>query len=259
MLDFSYKMTTLLLAMAKESLFMAKTYVLLHGAWHASWCWKYLTPLLQKQGHTVFAPDLPGHGAEQTPSKSISLNTYVDYVTDFIASKTQPVTLVGHSMAGIILAEVAEKMPDKIQQLVFVTAFIPENNESMLQTAQKSSSPGVSAELSFDRENNAITVEKSPRVKEAFYNFCSNEDAEFALSRLQKEPFRPFTDAIHISKERFGQVKKRYIVCLNDNALTPKDQQRMLATTSCEVMELNADHSPFFSAPLEFANLLEWE
>jgi pimeloyl-ACP methyl ester carboxylesterase len=36
------------------------TYVLIHGAWHGSWCWDKVVPLLQQAGHQVVAPDLPG-------------------------------------------------------------------------------------------------------------------------------------------------------------------------------------------------------
>ena len=45
------------------------TYVLIHGAWHGGWCWKYVIPLLEKEGHRVIAPDLPG----MVKTKNLSL------------------------------------------------------------------------------------------------------------------------------------------------------------------------------------------
>lgn len=30
------------------------TFVLVHGAWHGSWCWKRVRTALQRQGHDVF-------------------------------------------------------------------------------------------------------------------------------------------------------------------------------------------------------------
>ena len=38
------------------------TYVLIHGACSGGWCWEKVVPLLKQAGHTVEAPDLPGHG-----------------------------------------------------------------------------------------------------------------------------------------------------------------------------------------------------
>ena len=38
------------------------TFVLVHGAWHGSWCWKRVRSALQKLGHEVFTPTLTGVG-----------------------------------------------------------------------------------------------------------------------------------------------------------------------------------------------------
>jgi hypothetical protein len=35
-------------------------YVLVHGAWHGSWCWKRVRQLLTVKGHQVFTPTLTG-------------------------------------------------------------------------------------------------------------------------------------------------------------------------------------------------------
>ncbi|MFD6327172.1 alpha/beta fold hydrolase [Streptomyces sp. NPDC058442] len=38
------------------------TYVLVHGAWHGSWCWRPVSAPLRKAGHEVFTPTLTGLG-----------------------------------------------------------------------------------------------------------------------------------------------------------------------------------------------------
>ena len=40
----------------------AKTFVLVHGAWHGGWCWRRVADLLERQGHKVFTPTLTGLG-----------------------------------------------------------------------------------------------------------------------------------------------------------------------------------------------------
>ncbi len=237
-----------------------KTYVLLHGAWHASWCWEVVIPLLTKHGHTVFAPDLPGHGQDTTPFASITLTTYVNKIITIVESCTKPVILVGHSMAGVIISQVAEYIPEKIAQLIYVAAFIPEDQESLSQTAKKSRFPGISTEMKINEDKNEITLKKTQRLNELFFNTCSQFDTDKAISLLQKEPFRPFVEPISLSKDKFGRVNKLYAACLRDEVLKPEDQKRMYEKVGANVVMLvNADHSPFYSSPLELAAIIRGE
>lgn len=232
-------------------------YILLPGAWHASWCWRYITPILLSKGHSVITPDLPGHGSDTTIFSSITLKSYVDYISKIIISSDTPVTLVGHSMAGIIISQLAEIMPEKINRLIYIAAYIPENTGSLMTEAKQSRSPGVSTEMIINADKCEIDLKKSQKVKEIFYNTCTKDDANDALLRLKKEPLLPFSDPITISKERFGKVKKLYIECLQDKAIQPEDQNRMYVNAGCDVITLkDADHSPFFSTPAALANAI---
>jgi pimeloyl-ACP methyl ester carboxylesterase len=227
----------------------SKIYILLHGAWHASWCWHSIIPGLTAKGHTVIAPDLPGHGDDQTPFADITLQTYLDFIGDIIAAQQAPVVLVGHSMAGVIMSQLAENMPEKIEQLIYVAAFIPVSGESLLQEAKKAQTPGVSSEMVLDKEHYSMNLRRSERLKTLFYAHCAPADAEYAMQQLREEPSRPFIEPIIYSAQRFGQVNKRYIACLRDQVITSQDQQRMYARVTRDVIELNTDHSPFFSMP----------
>ena len=111
------------------------TYILIHGSWHGAWCWYKVVPLLEKAGHKALAIDLPGHGRDWTPAPDISLQSYVDCVCKVIDSQPEPVVLVGHSRGGIVLSQVAEVRPEKIEMLVYLSAFLIPNGEPMLPTA----------------------------------------------------------------------------------------------------------------------------
>lgn len=236
----------------------SKTYLLLHGAWHGSWCWQYITPLLQAQGHTVIAPDLPGHGKASRAFTRITLKSYTDAVTEIAATCRHPVTLVGHSMAGTVISQVAERCPHLIDELIFVAAFIPAHQQSLLQQAQESKTSGISSQMKVDSENNSIELKSSPLLKALFFNACPSADAEFAFSQLQPEPFQPFLDPVHLT-EAWGGVRKKYIICMKDKVLRPEDQQRICKQAGCKsVVILEADHSPFFSTPKELVQGMEY-
>lgn len=226
-----------------------QTYILLHGAWHGSWCWQTITQKLQAQGHKVLAPDLPGHGNDPTPFSGINLTSYVDAIAKLIEAIPQKVILVGHSMAGIIISQLAENMPDRIQALNYVAAFIPKNQESLLQVAKKSRSEGIATEMLIDTSQNSIDLIRSPRLIDLFYNTCTEDDAQRSFNLLEKEPFQPFVDPLNLSQENFGSIPKSYILCSQDRVLSPEDQRRMAQAVKCTIIQLNCDHSPFFSAP----------
>ncbi|MGC1764052.1 MAG: alpha/beta fold hydrolase, partial [Pseudolabrys sp.] len=40
----------------------AKTFVLVHGAWHGGWAWRRVVDRLSARGHRAFAPTLTGLG-----------------------------------------------------------------------------------------------------------------------------------------------------------------------------------------------------
>lgn len=232
-----------------------KTYVLLHGAWHASWCWERVAPLLQAAGHIVVSPDLPGHGDDQIPFAEISLETYVSFVVELILALNRPVVLVGHSMAGIILSQVAEKIPDCIECLVYISAFIPAHQQTLLDTAKQLRRTRLFIETKIDSLNQVIELNKTKAIYDLFFNASLFDDVDDILNRLCLEPFRPFLEPLQLSKSRFGQVKKYYVVCLEDRTIHVKDQYKMLQEAECVPIELATDHSPFYSMPNELGTI----
>ena len=111
-----------------------ETFVLIHGAHHGSWCWKMVTPLLEKAGYNVIAPDLPGHGENKKKAiEEITLNDYLDCIFEVLDRQPEPVILVGHSMGGLVISQVAEYRPNKIKKLVYLCAVLLKNGESLFK------------------------------------------------------------------------------------------------------------------------------
>jgi pimeloyl-ACP methyl ester carboxylesterase len=81
------------------------------------------------------ARDLPGLGSDRTPAEQITLQAYVDHVCEALAKESEPAIVVGHSMGGIIISEAAERLPEKIKALVYVTAYLPASGQSLMELA----------------------------------------------------------------------------------------------------------------------------
>lgn len=233
-----------------------KTFVLIHGAWHGSWCWQYVEQSLQKLGHTTYALDLPGHYKNKANFSSVTLRTYVEYVKNFIEKLNVEVILIGHSMAGVVISQVAEEIPEKIQQLIYICAFVPNYDGSLIDEEKKALEPSVSLEAMIDTQNNKITIGHSQRLQKLFYGMCSVEHVNMALELLQDQPLQPFIDHVSLSDENFGIINKLYVECLQDAAIHIDDQRRMNQKLNCKKVTLNSDHSPFFSSHENLVQLI---
>lgn len=224
----------------------AQTFILIHGAWHASWCWKPIAKELILKGHKVFMPDLPGHGLKSHRSSSIGLADYVNSVVQLIQHQQEQVILVGHSMAGLVISEVAEIIPDAIRELVFVAGYVPQDQKSLFSLAQESESNNLTPFLIIDEQLQEIRLQFSPDLIDVFFNCCSREDAQKAVSQLQAQPIRPFTETVHIG-EKYTRIPKRSLVCRYDNALLLSDQLRMSRVVTDNIIYLDADHAAYYS------------
>jgi len=92
-----------------------QTYVLVHGAWQAPYVWDAVRTDLENKGNKVIVVQLPGHGTDRTPPQNLSLEIYSNKVIETIAGVDGKVILVGHSMGGMVITQVAEKIPLKIR------------------------------------------------------------------------------------------------------------------------------------------------
>jgi pimeloyl-ACP methyl ester carboxylesterase len=111
------------------------SFVLVHGAWHGSWCWKRVRKGLQAQGHEVFTPTLTGV-AERSHllSPAVNLETHIlDMVNLIHWEELTDLVLCGHSYGGCVITGVADRMPERIRSLVYLDAFVPEDGDNQLQ------------------------------------------------------------------------------------------------------------------------------
>jgi pimeloyl-ACP methyl ester carboxylesterase len=229
------------------------TYVLIHGGMHGGWCWYKLVAALERRGHTVIAPDLPGNGHDKTPLAEVTLKTCTDSVCEILDAQKEPVILVGHSMGGATITQVAEYRPDRIRQLVYVSAVLPRNGEPMLMLMQQDTASAALGNIAVAADGNSLTIRESG-VREAFYGDCSDEDIALARLSLCPQPLLPANTPVSTSAENFGRVPRVYIECLRDQAISPAMQKKMYTATPCQkIISMNTCHSPFLSAPEELA------
>ncbi len=240
------------------------TFILIHGAWLNAGIWGRIALRLRDAGHEVLTPDLPGNGQDATPPSQVNLQTYVDAIATLISDR-KDVVLVGHSMAGIVLSNLAEMMPKNIAHLFYLAAFMLPDGASVvifqetqraLRSGQQGPPPGARGFLQFAPDKSYSTL-NAELVPSKLCNLCTEADAQLLVSHLAQQPTGPRLDPVHISEARWGSVPRTYIKTLQDKSVTTELQQAMLAQIpSTPVVELDSDHSPFYSKPAELVEIL---
>ena len=110
------------------------TYVLIPGMCHGAWCFDDLAATLRSEGHHVMALTLTGvaERAHVLPG-GVNLNTHITDVLAAIESDTAAggdLVLVGHSYGGAVITGVADRIPERVDSLVFLDAVVLRDGES---------------------------------------------------------------------------------------------------------------------------------
>lgn len=224
-----------------------KNIVLVHGSWYGAWCWDRVAERLRASGHRVSAPDLPAHGADRTPVEQVSLAAYVDRVARAIdEAKAGKAIVVGHSMAGIVLSELGERHPEKVERLVYVAAYMLGDGETIFQHATTDAGSALGPSLRPDEKNGVIAV-ADEGFGAALASGCAAADVEAARKNARPDPLAPLATPIHTTQARFGSVPRAYVKTLADKAVSTSLQTKLLASTPTPTQEIASGHSPFFS------------
>lgn len=276
----------------------ASTVVLVHGAWHGGWYFEFLRQHLEIAGYTVIAPSLPGCGlnarfppsyfinprpasfqTDPSPVRNVTAADYINFVCGLIRSVTartgRPVLLVGHSLAGIVLNGVGERLGRRyISALVYLSALLPKNQTpvNFYIGLPSQSDSGVLPLLRADPARvGALRIDPNSSdpsyvaaIKHAFY-----ADLPRALflatinDVVPDEPALPLAESLTITRARWGTIPRYYIHSTQDFVIRPETQNLMIAdadeftpSNKTTVIPIAAGHVSFLSKPQKVSEIL---
>ncbi len=222
----------------------AATVMLVHGAFHGSWCWDAVRGELHAAGVPTAVVDNP---SVAKPGSDLAADG--DHLRRAIDAVDGPVVLVGHSYGGAVISD-AGAQPN-VEHLVFVTALVLDACESASVNGLTGGEGSALVDaMVFD--DGMLTVEPE-RVVELFFHDCAPDVAARAAAQLL-----PMTMAAMTANARTAAWRERpstYVVCTDDRAL-PVSLQRSCADRIGTVVEMPTSHSPFLSRPAELARML---
>lgn len=232
------------------------TYVLVHGAWADESAWGYIRNSLAVHAN-VEVVNLPAHGIDLTPAGSVSLRDYVNDVVEVIKKQDGKVILVGHSMAGVIISQAAEDIPEKIKKLVYVSAYVPKDGDDLMSLSKADSGSLVGGALEFSGDYSTATIKKE-MIAPAVCDDCPDYMKDILVKYHKAEPLKPFNEKVTLTGKRFGTIDKYYIYTSADKAVGYQLQQKMVREngTFKKTFVMDTSHLPFVVKPVEFVTIL---
>ena len=225
------------------------TFLICHGAWSAGWAWKKVRPLLRAAGHEVFTPTYTGLGERaHQASPTVDLETHIKDVLGVIECEgLDDITLLGHSYGGLVVTGVADRVPERIEQLIYLDAFVPGNGQSLLDLRP----PGLpSAATGGASEDWLIPPNPTPPDTSA-------ADLAWITPLRRPQPVKTFTQPLQL-RNPAPAFPRSYIYCtkkpLDDVFL--QFSKRFKADPKWRYFEIDASHSPNVTAPEALARSL---
>jgi pimeloyl-ACP methyl ester carboxylesterase len=222
------------------------TYVLIHGAWHGAWCWDFVKPELEKEGHKVITPNLP-------IDTEATLIDYAKFVVNEIDEEWDPI-VVGHSMAGLLLPLIAENTI--VRRLVYLCAVLRRAGCSLAEDHEDGVNPGLTIpgfeQIKVDENDGFSSLKKE--AMPYFYADCTEEIQKWAFSNLRKQHSYWKEEN---PQEEWPEVSSASIICTEDKAIDPHWSEQVARDwLNVRPITLSASHSPFLSHPKKLAEIL---
>ncbi|MGH7907232.1 MAG: alpha/beta fold hydrolase, partial [Candidatus Binataceae bacterium] len=234
---------------------MGETFVLVHGAWHGAWCWQAVANELERDGDRVFAIDLPGHGANPLDHSQITLETYADYVARFIErNDLNNVALAGHSLGGLTISGVAEKIPSRLKRVIFVSAMVMIEGETPGKELARIA-PGRPGSRG-DKTGPYSVMVKPEDFAKYYIQDASRDFQDFVFRALVPQPTRVLTEPSPFRAFAKLGLPAGYIVCEDDFCMGkpevwhPEFSGRL---NNPVIRSIKSGHELMFTKPLETA------
>jgi pimeloyl-ACP methyl ester carboxylesterase len=245
--------------------------VLVHGGGCGAWCWQ---PMLEHfdPAADVLAVDLPPVEVRTTAPRSQPPELFELTVDDFASAVLAAVddrgfarfVLAGHSLGGLTIAAVARRAPGRVAHLVFVSAAVPPEGGSVLDTLPDELATLARDAIAATTQARALLDEMALPEAMQRHMFCNDLDeaqSQFVLDHCGAEVVAVVGEPV----SRVGippALPKTFVKLLRDQSLGPELQDQLVANLAAspggpvDVVEIDAGHMAMISQPGRLAAIL---
>lgn len=236
------------------------TYVLVHGGGHGGWCYQFVAKILRAAGHEVYTPTLTGLGERRHllhPDIDLDLQI-ADVVNVMEFEDLRDVILVGHSYGGMIITGVADRVPDRLKNLVYLDAAYPMNNQSLVDVAGEMMRAAYESAQVVDGVELVLFPGKFPMVPGDYYGVTDPEKIAWMAPKLTPHPWKCFSQKLVLNNEaRVRQIPVSFVVtAIQKQTLSEEEKAGVKALTEGRFWEVDTGHDLMISEPEATARIL---
>jgi pimeloyl-ACP methyl ester carboxylesterase len=191
------------------------TFVLVHGAWAGGWIWRKIIPLLRAAGHDVHATTATGLGDRvHLAGPAVDFDTHITDVVHVLEfEELTEVTLVGWSYGGMIITGVAERVPDRLAQLVYLDANVPANGETSYDTELYTEEARAADRKAAEAAGLPGFLVIDPYVEWIRSVTPDPADQTWLFSKFVPQPLATYTQPIRLGNPVAAAIPRAFVFC----------------------------------------------
>jgi len=240
-------------------------YVLVGGGWLGGWCWRPIGRRLRDNGHDAYPVTLTGLGERvHLAAPEVDLETHITDVVNLVEFEDlHDIILLGHSYAGLVVTGVADRIPERISQLVYLdTAPLPDGT-AVVEIFPPEARRHI--ERQVEELGDGWRFPMPPPEELANMGSLEGLDDDhlrLLRSRAVAQPFGTYTQPLRLENPAREELPKLGILCsfslsqVQEMIASDNPLFREFAGPTWQFVELPTGHWPMFSRPEDLAGLL---
>lgn len=217
-----------------------KNVVLVHGAWADGSGWEGIFKILTEKGYHVSV----------VSNSNSSLAEDVKITRAVLAKQDGPVLLVGHSYGGAIITQAGDT--SNVAGLVYISAFVPDQGESLLSMLQ-AGPPNPNSGI-LPPKDGLIWIDDAKFHE----NFCADLPAsQAAFMAASQTPISTEAFAAPLTAAAWKTRKSWYVLSTQDRMIPPDAQRAMAKRANAGITEIKSSHVGYITHAAEAAAVID--
>jgi pimeloyl-ACP methyl ester carboxylesterase len=243
------------------------TYVLVGGAWLGGWCWQPIARLLREEGHDAYPVTLTGLGERVHLARpEVDLETHITDVVNLVEFEDlHDIVLLGHSYAAIVVTGAADRIPERISEVVYLDAGPFPSGLRFIETYPPEAKTHVERQVEELGAGWRLPMPPWEELaQQASLEGLDDDQLRVMRSRATPQPFGTYTQPLRLENPTREGLTKVGILCsfslaqVQEMSASGSPLAQAFSGPNWQFIELPTGHWPMFSRADDLAaSLLE--